>query len=353
MQRFRIVSFAVGAAWLAASAPPRAQTPALVAPGFHHVHLNSPNPEAAIAVYVRAHPSNTRATFGGITGFRTSNGVYFLFDKVAAPPPAAMPDRLSARNPQTAFWHFVFPVPNLRATLQRFHAEDPTFATRLFRLYTGPDASTVEMSGDTLPGFLTSQQIDEAKTKGVTPTGDGGYISWAGPDGAVMETAQGDERLSIFGMFQEQPYCAVLWYQRHLNAPVPTGRGSGVPPTPVTDDNCVVARSPVVSWPSTYKRGHVRVPNAMGVNFGDVFVRWYMNQEQTPLAPMRGGVVDHFALSVPELDPWIAKLRTDKVTFLAGPTPYRVGTSRAVMIEGPSREAIELIEVRPDASTRK
>ena len=84
----------------------------------------------------------------------------------------------------------------------------------------------------------------------------------------------------------------------------------------------------------------------MGVTFGNVVFRWYMNQEKTPLAPMRGGVVDHIGLSVPNLDPWIAKLRSENVKFLQGPTPYLVGNMRAVMIEGPSREAIELIEVK-------
>jgi hypothetical protein len=100
-----------------------------------------------------------------------------------------------------------------------------------------------------------------------------------------------------------------------------------------------------VSWPSTYKRGHVRVPNAMGVNFSDVFLRWYMNQEEAPLAPMRGGVVDHFALSVADLDAWIAKLRSENVTFLEA-RPYKFGDTRAVMIEGPSKEAIELVEIK-------
>jgi hypothetical protein len=49
-------------------------------------------------------------------------------------------------------------------------------------------------------------------------------------------------------------------------------------------------------------------------------------------------------LSVNNLDAWIAKLRAENVTFLG--QPYTVGESRAVMIEGPSHEAIELIEVR-------
>ena len=50
-------------------------------------------------------------------------------------------------------------------------------------------------------------------------------------------------------------------------------------------------------------------------------------------------------MSVANLDAWIDKLRAAQVTFLE--QPYTIGGLRAVMIEGPSREAIELVEVKP------
>jgi hypothetical protein len=53
---------------------------------------------------------------------------------------------------------------------------------------------------------------------------------------------------------------------------------------------------------------------------------------------------DHIGLGVADLDAWIAKLRGERVRFLSD--PYRLGDTRAVMIEGPSREAIELVEAR-------
>ena len=52
---------------------------------------------------------------------------------------------------------------------------------------------------------------------------------------------------------------------------------------------------------------------------------------------------DHIALGVADLDAWVAKLRGEGVTFLE--EPYKLGDTRAVMIEGPSREALELVEV--------
>jgi catechol 2,3-dioxygenase-like lactoylglutathione lyase family enzyme len=69
-----------------------------------------------------------------------------------------------------------------------------------------------------------------------------------------------------------------------------------------------------------------------------------MRQDETPLVPTRGHLYDHVALSVHDLDAWVAKLRAEGVTFLE--QPYRLGDTRAVMIEGPSREAIELVEVK-------
>ena len=47
---------------------------------------------------------------------------------------------------------------------------------------------------------------------------------------------------------------------------------------------------------------------------------------------------------VSDLDSWIGKLRAEQVTFL-GPA-QRLGDFSAVMIEGPSREATELVEAK-------
>ncbi len=69
-----------------------------------------------------------------------------------------------------------------------------------------------------------------------------------------------------------------------------------------------------------------------------------MNQSDTPAVSTRGHLMDHIALSVTDLDAWIAKLRSENVTFLE--QPYSIGGHRAIMIEGPSKEAIELIEVK-------
>ena len=58
-----------------------------------------------------------------------------------------------------------------------------------------------------------------------------------------------------------------------------------------------------------------RSPSA-AVVFGDVALPWYMRQGEQPLASSRGHLYDHIALSVRDLDAWIAKLRGEGVRFL-------------------------------------
>jgi Glyoxalase/Bleomycin resistance protein/Dioxygenase superfamily len=147
------------------------------------------------------------------------------------------------------------------------------------------------------------------------------------------------ERFNHVHLYQEDPFCAQLWYQKHLNAPVFEGRTSC---TLLTEATCKVERGPDRTFPALEPEGMYRTP-AAAVVFDDVAFLWYMRQGDQPLVSPRGHVYDHIALSVTDLDAWIAKLRAEGVTFLE--EPYQLGDTRAVMIEGPSREALELVEV--------
>jgi len=325
------------AAIVAASVGPPAsgQAGALPAPGFHHLHLNSMNPETAIAFYTRAFPSTSKSAWKGLPALASPNNVLVLFTKVDQPP---------ATQPQTAVWHFGWHVTSERSTMARLRTDGLT----LLPLYTTDDGGTVNINSDTWPGTggvlgLTKTQIEEAKRNNVKAAGGAGFAYIRGPDDALIEV-QGDmpaERFNHVHMYQEDPFCAQLWYQKHLNAPVPQGRrGTG---EARTEANCKVARGADKTWPALEVDGMYRTPSA-GVTFGDVAMNWYMRQGDRPLVGTRGHLVDHVALSVASLDAWTAKLRGEGVKVLDG--PYPVGDARALLIEGPSREAIELVEIR-------
>ena len=331
------IGFAFLALGLAWSSSPHAQNQpaALPAPGFHHLHLNSMNPDTAIGFYTKSFPTTSKSSWGGLAALKSPNNVLVLFTKVEQPP---------STQPQTAVWHFGWHVTSERTAMARLRADGVT----LLPLYTSDEGGTVNINSDTWPGTggvlgLTKTQIEEAKRTNVKPVGGAGFAYIRGPDDALIEV-QGDmpaERFNHVHMYQEDPFCAQLWYQKHLNAPIPQGRRGNAEPR--TEANCKVPRGPDTTWPALEVQGMYRTPSA-GVTFGDVAMNWYMRQGEKPLVPTRGHLVDHVALSVASLDAWVAKLRGEGVRFLE--EPYRLGDTRAAMIEGPSREALELVEVR-------
>src|SRR5262249_58548509 len=73
----------------------------LAAPGFHHLHLNSVDPERAIDFYVRQFPRSRKMAWGGRPALAAPNDVLVLFERVGAPP---------VTTPQRPFWHFPWPV---------------------------------------------------------------------------------------------------------------------------------------------------------------------------------------------------------------------------------------------------
>ena len=305
----------------------------LPAPRFHHLHLNSVDPDSAIGFYLRQFPASAKTDWGGLPALAAPNDVLVLFSHVATAP---------ATSPQTAIWHFGWHVTDTRASLESYK-QRPDVA--LLPLYTTDEGGSVLVSSDTWPSAgrtpgLTKSQIADAKANGVQPTRTGGFGYMRGPDDALVEYAGNHpaERFNHVHMYQDDPYCAQLWYQKHLNAPVFAGRTSE---TPLTEATCKVARGSDRTWPALDREGMYRAPSA-AVVFGDVALPWYVRQGDQPLASSRGHLYDHIALSVTDLDAWVTKLRSERVTLLE--EPYKLGDTRAVMIEGPSREALELVE---------
>lgn len=303
----------------------------LPTPRFHHLHLNSVDPDAAIGFYTRQFPSTSAGRWGGIAALRSPNDVMILFDRVDAPP---------ATTPPSAIWHFGWHVPDVRGNIEAFKARPDV---SLCPLYTGDGDDFVLINSDSWPApkgaapGLTRAQIDAAKAAGVKPAGGGGFAYMDGPDGALVEYV-GDhpaERFDHVHLWQEDPFAALDWYMTHLNAPVRAGF------TMPSAAERAAGRGADRSWPALNKEGMFRDPRA-GVVFGDIVLTWYANQWDAPLVPSRGQLQDHIAFAVPDLDAWQSKLRSESVKFLSD--IYPLGGTRAFMIEGPSREALEIVE---------
>jgi hypothetical protein len=325
----------VGLLTLGAASTARTQSKGqaqLATPVFHHVHQNSTDPAAAIAELQKIYPALVKVTVGTFEGVQIPNVMSILFTKVLAPAPT---------QPQSAFLRHVFSVPNIRELVDELRSKKIDVRP----LYT-LDGTTVDVSTETYQNGMTRTAYEEAKAKGTLapPTRTGGYIIFWGPEKVLVETTErstlkpGEVTYGLVDMWQDHSICAELWYTTHLSTPARAGRG-GAPAPAYTEATCKVPKSEP-SFPSVEKVGTRRQPGG-GAAFGPVSLNWFVSQSDAPLAPTRGQLVDHIAVSVPSLDPWIAKLKAENVTFLR--LPYEFGGIRAIMIEGPSRESIEII----------
>jgi hypothetical protein len=301
---------------------------------FHHVHLNSVDPSAAAEYYPKPFAeSASKTTFNGYEAVKTGN-IYLLFTKVNARPQNEL------TGPQTSIWHFGWNTPDSRKYNERFRA----MGLEIAQMWDAADGQLVDMSSDTLPGFPTQEQILELRAKGVQPTRQGGFGYLRGPDGAMIENAQAGtvERFNHVHMYHEHPRCAMEWYVTHLGARIPQGRGGNAPAPPSTPGDCRTLWYSPPTWPSFAKTGFVREPSG-GVIFEDIAILirpWPGGGLVSP----RGKIVDHWAVSTPDLNVTVTRLKSENVKFLEDVHSW--GSSRAAMIEGPDRIAIEIVEVK-------
>ena len=303
---------------------------------FHHVHLNSVNPGAAADYYPKAFTTATRTTFNGLDAVKTGN-IYLLFSRVNAPPPT---------QPQSAIWHFGWNTPDSRAYLEKFHL----LKLDVVPMYADPESTVVEISSDVLGSFPTTARLMELRAQGAQPSRVGGFQYLRGPDGALIENAGNfpTEYFNHVHMFHEDPACAQLWYTTHLGigggargarGGAAPAAGGGAGRAAITADNC---KRPYeeVTWPAFDKAGMVRNP-AGTIPVSDM-VSILIRPKHGPFVSPRGQIVDHFALSVPDLDATLARLKSEGVKVIEEIHPW--GTMRAAMIEGPDLAAIELVQ---------
>jgi hypothetical protein len=294
--------------------------------------------------YVKPFAASAMKTqFNGFEAVKTGE-IYLLFTKVDAAP------KSEVTAPQSSIWHFGWNTPDSRKYNERFHA----MGLRIAQMWDSNDGKLIDMSSDmfALSGpsdaflatepFPTQEQVLQLRMKRAQPSLKGGFGYLRGPDNSLIENSQAGqiERFNHIHVYHEHPQCAMIWYLNFLDAtlpPTPAGTASGPP----TETNCKRPYSPP-TFPSFAKSGFVREPRGL-VQFGDIaimMVPW----PGGGLASTRGYVVDHFAISVSDLDARLARMKVAGVKILEEVHPW--GNMRAAMVEGPDRVAIELVEMK-------
>jgi catechol 2,3-dioxygenase-like lactoylglutathione lyase family enzyme len=254
---------------------------------FHHVHLNSVEPQAAVSFYTKTFDVTKPATLAGFTGVQSDN-IHLLFSKVKTPPPAAL---------DSAIWHFGWGSTAMEADYQKHQANGVAFDTPLTKL-----------GSNLLFAYMKA------------------------PDGALVEINTSQTRAFIHvHLFSAAPLCAADWYVKHLSA---TSRAQ--PRTGPCEVPFAAPSEPL---------GVIRSP-ATTVRFGDISLIIYPQQRPAKLVGTRGRVVDHIALAVTDLTGRLERLRRAGVKVLEEPHPFGNGKLRAALIEGPDAIALELVEVK-------
>lgn len=251
---------------------------------FHHVHLNSTDPTAAINFYTRTFDVTKKTTLAGLDAVQSEN-MYLLFNKVNKPPDAAL---------ESAIWHFGWGSTAMEADYQKHLANGVAFHTPITRLGSG-----------LLFAYMKA------------------------PDGALVEINTSQTRAFIHvHLYSAAPLCAADWYVKHLGAASRARRtGPCEVPFAAPSEPLGVIRSPAAT-----------------VRFGEVSLIIYPQQRPGKLVSPGGRVVDHIALSIPDLSATLNRLRKEGVIVLEEIHPFGQTNIKAAMIEGPDAIAIELIE---------
>jgi competence protein ComEC len=342
--------------------PRSATSSALPMPKYHHIHLNSVDPAQSLDWYARYWLAGKKTTVAGFPAFQGGNDLSLLYTKVDKRAPGAFDKALHRSVPQSAFWTFGSGVVDTVGLVDRLSKIDPK-QFEFLPVYSSPDdkkgviRSALAPQGDQL---LTVSQLKERAEREKRAPGaqrpgnqDFGYL--VDPDGMLVEfnSAMEDHFWSHNHFWHEQPLCAANWYVDHLGMQLPPVRDpqSGAM---TAHDRWTPCDVPVgeVGYPSFMPQGQLRIPIG-NVRFANGSWAWYTRQcrnghcgpgHDTPLAPSRGQVVDHVALTFPDLDAVIARLKATNVPIVSG--PYKFGDTRAILIEDLDGLAIELIEMK-------
>ena len=286
------------AAFVAAvAAQPPSPTPAaepLV--HFHHLHLNTTDPEAAIVFYTK-HFNCERAKFAGVIDAVWTQKSWILFNKVDQPPPAEI---------LSTIWHFGWGAPDMRKEYQRQLDMGAKFET--------PITDISDIGGNTgAHGLFYFAYVES-------------------PDHALIElNTSRNDRFGHIHLLSADPVATAEWYAKHFGiANVHYQREKrmyrGVqigPSASFTIDNVNV-----IIYPEGYAK--------------DAWPKLWA--DRTGFEPTKGRAVDHIGLSVDKLDSTLERLKSEGITVTDPPKSVLGGKVRFAFIEGPDRMRIELVE---------
>ena len=265
---------------------------------FHHVHLNTTDPERAIQFYTTKFEAS-KARFAGMQDAVWAYDSWILFTKVSAPPPWEL---------VSPIWHIGWGAEDIKATYRKQLDSGTKFYAPLTKL--SPDNAASEF-----------------------------YFAYVeSPDRALIELNTADHH--HFGhvhLLSADPVATAEWYMKHFGA---TRRGNAT--TPLSREPRF--RGSLQIGPSvSLMCDHVNLI-IYPVEYSKTAYAEQWQPGQTKLVSPRGRTIDHIGFSVSDLNATLATFRKDGVKVTAEPRSIANGQIKFAFIEGPDQMAIELIE---------
>jgi catechol 2,3-dioxygenase-like lactoylglutathione lyase family enzyme len=301
---FARVSLSLAALLLAALAGLSQNEPLAPLAHFHHLHLNSVDPQAAIEFYATKLECERRKFAGAQDAIWTHNS-WLLYTKVATPPKSEI---------TSAIWHMGWGGgPDMQTTYQKQVDSGTKFQTPI------TDIS------------------DQCDGKGGNGRFFFSYID--APDHALIElntTAAGNTHFGHVHLLSADPIAASEWYMHEFGL---IRRGQG-PPSREPRFRCGRQTGPSVSLMMDDVSVIIYPVGNAKAAFPDA---WKGREE---LESSKGHAIDHLGFSVDNLDKTLERLRKDGVTVTEDPRSILGGKIKYAFIEGPDRIRIEVIEDR-------
>jgi len=278
--------------------PQEAAAPS-VAAHFHHLHLNTTDPAAAINFYTSKFDCE-KGRFAGAMDAVWAQKSWLLFNKVSSPPPWEL---------TSAVWHFGWGAEDMKATYQKQLELGTKFDT--------PITDISDIGGNT------------------GATGLFYYAYVLGPDHALIElNTAAHHHFGHLHLFSEDPVSAGEWYMKYLGA---VRRGTG----------------PVSRQPRIYRGVQIGPNMSLMMDNVNIIIfpieysrKAYADQwkNQTSVSSTKGRVVDHVGFSVDNLSEALERMRKDGVKVTDEIKTAAGGKIKYAFIEGPDKIRIELIE---------
>ncbi len=266
---------------------------------FHHLHLNTTDPKAAIDFYTSKFDCE-KARFAGLVDAVWAQKSWMIFTKVDKPPISDL---------TSAVWHFGWGAEDMKATYEKQLAMGTKFFT--------PITDISDIGGAT------------------GATGRFFYAYVESPDHALIElNTAGHHRFGHLHLFSADPVAAGEWYMKYFGAKRPGTRPPSREPR--------IYRGVQIGPSASLMMDNVNII---------IFPVEYAKQAypdqwkgKTELESTKGHVMDHIGFSFENLAEAVEKLRkdgvkvTDEIRSIAG------GKVKFAFIEGPDKIRIELVE---------